>query len=211
MSPSLRATILAVATACAVAACGDLLPKKHANETAASAVEREAPDAQLLASVFESLDRMAQGTATQKAEILAQARATAEHSPGKAFDQLRYALLLALPGHGGSDPQAARVRLRELVLNTEVQAGLAHAVAALELQRLDHEFALLDDARRLTAEAERSERERITPLNRRLQTEIEENARLHRALDEAKAKLDAIMNIERSITERKPSGEVKSP
>ena len=39
----------------------------------------------------------------------------------------------------------------------------------------------------------------------RLQQEQDENARLRKELDEAKAKLDAIANIERSLNERKPN------
>jgi hypothetical protein len=40
-------------------------------------------------------------------------------------------------------------------------------------------------------------------LNRRLQAEMDENARLRKALDEARAKLDAVATIEQNITERK--------
>ena len=205
------AVISGLAVIVGFAACTDLLTKKRASDGDAATTERTTFEPQQLAICFETLDRLAHGTPTQQAEILSQARSDAEHNLAQPFDQLRYALILALPAHGGYDAAAARVRLRELVLNTEVQYPLAHAVAGLELQRLDHEFALLDDSKRLTADAERAEREHIAPLNRRLQTEIEENARLHRALDDAKAKLDAIMNIERSIAERKSAGEVKKP
>jgi hypothetical protein len=37
-----------------------------------------------------------------------------------------------------------------------------------------------------------------------VQAELDENARLRRELEEARAKLDAIANIERSVNERKP-------
>ena len=46
---------------------------------------------------------------------------------------------------------------------------------------------------------------------RRLQTEMDENARLRKALDEAHAKLDAIANIERSISDRPPATEGRTP
>jgi succinate dehydrogenase/fumarate reductase flavoprotein subunit len=57
--------------------------------------------------------------------------------------------------------------------------------------------------RRLQADAVRADKERMASANHRLQTEMDENARLRRELEEARAKLDAIANIERSI-ERKP-------
>ena len=54
-------------------------------------------------------------------------------------------------------------------------------------------------------EAVRADREHIANANHRLQAELDENARLRKELDEARAKLAAIANnIERSLNERKP-------
>ncbi len=58
--------------------------------------------------------------------------------------------------------------------------------------------------RRLQSDATRNDRARVANANKRLQTEMDENARLRKELDEARAKLDAIANIERSLNERKP-------
>jgi hypothetical protein len=44
-------------------------------------------------------------------------------------------------------------------------------------------------------------------VNHRLQLETDENVRLRKELEEARAKLDAIANIERSLNERKPNNE----
>lgn len=213
MSPE-RTSLKLLAVACAallVASCGSLRASKPAEEVPASPSERPPSDATELASCFETLDRLARGTPTQQSEIIAQAKLAADRAPQLPFEQLRYALILGQSGHPGSNANEARVRLRQLALATLPQGGLAHAVALLELQRLDRESALVDETRRLNSEVERAERERIAPLVKRLQAEIDENARLHHALDEARAKLDAITNIERSITERKPAGEVKRP
>ena len=38
---------------------------------------------------------------------------------------------------------------------------------------------------------------------RRLQVEIDENAKLRKQLEDAQAKLDAVANIERNLTDRK--------
>ncbi len=205
------ALCVAILSASMLAGCGALGGARHTAETPASPVERPPTDAAELASVIETLDRLAHGTPTQQAEILSQAKLTAVRAPQLPFEQLRYALILGQQGHAGSNPAEARVRLRQLALSTLPLGGLAHSVALLELQQLDREAALLDETRRLNADIDRTERERISPLNRKLQAELDENAHLRRALDEARAKLDAITNIERSITERKPASEVKHP
>jgi hypothetical protein len=44
-----------------------------------------------------------------------------------------------------------------------------------------------------------------------LQAEIDENAKLRKDLEQARAKLDAITNIERSVSDRKPSTEGHTP
>jgi hypothetical protein len=48
-------------------------------------------------------------------------------------------------------------------------------------------------------------------LTKRLKDEADENARLRKALDDARAKLDAITNIERSISDRPPANEGRPP
>ena len=58
--------------------------------------------------------------------------------------------------------------------------------------------------RRLQADAAKADHALVANANHRLQTEMDENARLRKELDAARAKLDAIANIERSLNERKP-------
>jgi len=82
---------------------------------------------------------------------------------------------------------------------------MERALAFLELQKVDSQLTLAAENRRLQSTASRDERDKLTQLNKRLQTETEENARLRKELDEARAKLDAIANIERSLSERKPT------
>ena len=49
-------------------------------------------------------------------------------------------------------------------------------------------------------------RDKLQGLNRRLAAESDENVKLRKALDEARAKLEAITHIERSINDRGTSG-----
>jgi hypothetical protein len=81
----------------------------------------------------------------------------------------------------------------------------------LELAQLERELGLKAENDRLQAADERDSRERQAASSRRLQAEIDENAKLRRQVEEAQAKLDAIAKIERNITERKSTNEVKTP
>ena len=53
-------------------------------------------------------------------------------------------------------------------------------LAFLELQKVDSQLTLAAENRRLQASAARTDRDRNTALNGRLQTEIDENARLRK-------------------------------
>ena len=88
---------------------------------------------------------------------------------------------------------------------------MERALTLVELGQLERELGLKAESERLQGELQRGDRERNTLTARRLQSEIEENARLRRQLEEAQAKLDAIANIERNISERKSSTEVRKP
>jgi hypothetical protein len=91
--------------------------------------------------------------------------------------------------------------------NPEMLMASERALAFLELQQIDDHLTLEAENRRLQSDAVRADRERLATVNRRLQLETDENTRLRRELEEARAKLDAIANIERSLNERKPSNE----
>jgi hypothetical protein len=95
--------------------------------------------------------------------------------------------------------------------NPEMLLSVERALAFLELQQIDDHLTLEAENRRLQGDAVRADRERLSTVNRRLQLETDENARLRKELDEARAKLDAIANIERSLNERKPSNEGRKP
>jgi len=73
------------------------------------------------------------------------------------------------------------------------------------------QLTLAAENRTLQDSAAHADRERLVAANKHLQTEIDENARLRKELDEAHAKLDAITNIERSLNDRKPSTEGHTP
>jgi hypothetical protein len=181
----------------------------------AAAPSGEMLQAAQLSAYLNSLQRLVQGSPAEQAEVLAATRAGYE-SVREGPAQLRYALALAAPGHPGRDALLAQKLLRETLSRPELLTVTERALAVVELQRIDDELRLVSENARMLTEAQRErERQRVTTPNvataRRLQTEMEENARLRKALEEARAKLDAIANIERSISDRPPATEGRTP
>lgn len=204
-----------VALAAALLAACAAQPVDPVAEGAQAARERAAGSALQLSAWLETLQRLAQGSPAEQAEIFSAARLAQEQTPGGAA-QLRYALALATPSHPARDPVVAQRLLREVLATPETLTPAERALAYLELQRVDVELRLSAENKHLVDEAQRNllrERNALASnANRRLQTEIDENARLRKALDEAQGKLDAIANIERKITDRKPPApEVRKP
>lgn len=199
-----KKTLVALVALATVSACADFGTRRPGPDMgAASEADRTTAQAQAIATHLEKLARLAQAPPAEQAEIFSAAKLEYEVTP-TASHQLRYALALATDGHGSYDAPLAQRLLRELVARPETLLPAERALAFLALQNLDRRIALSEDNRRLRAEGARDGRERVAAANRRLQAEVEENAKLRKALDEARAKLDAIANIERSISERKP-------
>lgn len=196
-----------------VSGCESLRPSAAVGESdhaPAAPVDRDTTVALILADTIQTLERLAQSSPAEQAEILAAGRAGFERAPlGSA--QLRYALELATPGHDARDPERARQLLRELAAQPERLAPVERALGLLELAQLERELGLKAENDRLQASDQRDSRERLAAASRRLQAELDENAKLRHQVEEAQAKLDAIAKIERNITERKSSNEVKTP
>jgi hypothetical protein len=126
--------------------------------------------------------------------------------------RLRYACLLATPDHAGSDPNAARSLLDDLIAAPTTlgpaELALAQALRREVDARLSLDAALQASLRDVQSAAGVAETERVAAANRRIQALTTENARLKRELDEALAKLEAIAELERSLVNRpSPSGE----
>jgi hypothetical protein len=167
------------------------------------AEDRDAAAAMLVGSTFQSMQRLSQAPPAEQAEILSAARASFERTPQGSV-QLRYALLLAAPAHPGHDLGLAQTLLRQLVAQPEQLVPIERAVALTELAQIDRELSLKAENERLQTDAQRTDRDRNTANQRRLQAELDENARLRKQIEDAQAKLDAIANIERNLTDRTP-------
>jgi hypothetical protein len=172
--------------------------------------DRNAAAASVFAGYFVLLQRLVQSGPAEQAEIVVATQREYELAPTGSH-QLRYALALAAPGHAGTDPESAQRLLRELLASPELLSPAERALAMLELMKVDQQLLIGAENRRLQTEVTRIDRDRVAALSRQLKTEVEENARLRKALDEAQAKLDAIANIERSINERNSNSEGRQP
>ena len=169
----------------------------------APVVNSAAAASTLLSDYLQLLQRLVQSPPAEQAEILASAQREYDTAPTPSR-QLKLALILGTPGHPAADLPKAQGLLRELMANPEMLLPGERALAFLELSQIDDHLTLESENRRLQADAVRADKERMASANHRLQTELDENARLRKELEEARAKLDAIANIERSLNERKP-------
>ena len=149
------------------------------------------------------LQKLVQAPPAEQAEIMTKAQHDYDTAPTPSHT-LKLALILGTPGHPATSLTRAQGLLRELMANPEMLLPGERALAFLQLSQIDDHLTLEAENLRLQADAVRADREHIASANHRLQAEMDENARLRKELDEARAKLDAISNIERSLNERKP-------
>jgi hypothetical protein len=81
-------------------------------------------------------------------------------------------------------------------------------LASVELQQVEQQLVLQAENGRLRDDAphDADARDKLLAANRRLTAETDENARLRKALDEARAKLEAVTHLEKSINDRGTTG-----
>lgn len=136
-----------------------------------------------------------------QAEIFADSQAAAQLTPNPST-MLRYALVLATPGHPGSDPQQAQSLLRELMTQTALMTPAEVALTTIYLKSTEELILLGSEARRLRASTNRAQRTEDAAINQRLANVEAENRRLRRELEDAENKLEAITSIEQSIRQQ---------
>jgi hypothetical protein len=206
---------LLILGAALLAGCATL-PSARPPPVTASTTSAETVQAELLARYVRAQQTVVQGSLTEQAEILDEARRgfeQARQGPAALF----YAMLLAAV-HPNRDLQAALRLLIETRAHPELFSPVERALAIVETARVEQELGLATDNARLVADQQERERERqrnapssTAALTRQLKAETDENARLRKELEEAKAKLEAIANIDRSIPARPPANEGRKP
>ena len=164
--------------------------------------ERPQQDPSPVAPLLEMMSNLPQGDPARQAEIFQQAKDAAELQPTTS-NRLRYALALATPGYSGADPVAAQRQLAELLARPETLLPVERLLATVQLKEVEQRLILQAENARMRDTVPDDTHDKLQAMNRRLAAESDENAKLRKALDEARAKLEAVTHIEqRSVTDR---------
>ena len=147
------------------------------------------------------LELLATGDPATQIEIFADAESRATLTPDPSTT-LRFALVLATPGHTETDPERAQSMLRELLTQTPLMTPSEIALAKIYLNTVEERIVLESEARRMRQTSSRQARTEEQAINQRLAAVESENRRLRQELAEAENKLEAITSIERSIREQ---------
>ncbi len=161
-------------------------------------------DGQIVADYLTTLDQLGSGGAAQQAEII-EATRNAYLADPSTRKRLRYAFVLAVPGHAASDPAGARALIGEALAIPETMLPSERALADLMVRDLDARLALARENEALRSGSNSPQDDnRIADLSRRLQVETAEKDRLRRELERAEAKLEAIATLEGTTSEPRP-------
>ena len=163
--------------------------------------EPEILGAQGIEAYIAELGRIAGGDPAAQAEIYADAAAAAQLTP-RASTNLRFGLVLAIPGHPESNPEQAQSILREVLAQTILLTPAEISLAVIHLNNVERQIVADAEARRLRASSSRAAETQEQAITQRLTTVEAENRQLRRDLEEAEQKLEAITSIERSIREQ---------
>jgi hypothetical protein len=187
-------------------ACGAGGPFARQKPPAPAEPDHAQQDLGPIAPLLDMMSNLPQGDPARQAELFQSAKDAAELTPTTS-NKLRYALALATPGYSGSDPVAAQRQLSELLARPETLLPIERLLALVELKEVEQRLILQAENKRMRDDAAHDDsRDKLAAINRRLTAESDENARLRKALDEARAKLEAVTHIERSINDRGTSG-----
>lgn len=154
-----------------------------------------------LAPYLDTIRSLIEGDAVQQADVFRNVTAAADASP-TTTNRLTLALALATPTHPSSDAAAAQLLLSELLATGDALLPEEQVLALIHLKDVEQRLILDAESNRLQQTAAAAAAQRNDRAAQQLQAALEENRQLKAALDEARARLDAITNIERSIRER---------
>ena len=192
-----------------ISACGAAGPFGRDTRLAPTEPARTPLDLSPITPLLEMMSSLPQGDPARQAEMFQSAKDAADLTPTTS-NRLRYALALATPGYSGSDPVAAQRQLSELLARPETLLPIERLLALVELKEVEQRLILQAENKRMRDDAPHDDsRDKLQAINRRLAAESDENVKLRKALDEARAKLEAITHIERSINDRGTSGSRK--
>lgn len=135
--------------------------------------------------------------------------AVAAETDPTTTNRLNFALALATPGHPSSDAAAAQNLLTELLAGGASLLPEERILAQHHLKQVEQKLILDAEARELRDQLNSARSARNAQNSRQVESLRAENERLKAELAEAREKLDAITNIERSIRERENGANVQ--
>lgn len=189
-----------------LSACATEGPFAHQKQLAPVPPDHAQQDTGPIAPLLDLMSALPQGDPARQAELFQSAKDSADLTPTTS-NRLRYALALATPGHSGADPVAAQRQLSELLARPETLLPIERLLALVELKEVEQRLILQAENQRMHDDALHDDsHDKLQAIKVRLAAESDENVRLRKALDEARAKLEAVTHIERSINDRGTSG-----
>ncbi|MGH8319463.1 MAG: hypothetical protein ACREUL_16050 [Steroidobacteraceae bacterium] len=201
----LRPAALALSVALLASGCQTALFAQKPAPAPKLVINHKAASSEALADDFAVLAKLMLAPPDQQLQIVGAAEED-YHSTPTPSKKLRLALVLGTPDQVGADLPRAQQMLQELA--SDPQPSLLpgeRSLVTLQLKQIGDYLTLEAENRTLQADATRADQ--LAGLKRRLDGAAGENAKLKRQLEEAKAKLAAIANIEKSLNERKPGNE----
>jgi len=189
-----------------LSACASDGPFTHQKQPAPVQPDYAQQELGPIAPLLDLMSALPQGDPARQAELFQSAKDAADLTPTTS-NRLRYALALATPGHSGADPVAAQRQLSELLARPETLLPIERLLALVELKEVEQRLILQAENQRMHDDALHDDsHDKLQAIKVRLAAESDENVRLRKALDEARAKLEAVTHIERSINDRGTSG-----
>jgi hypothetical protein len=170
-------------------------------ETATATDERVADVGDGLGIYLQTLRDLIEGDPVVQADAFRGVAAAADVSP-TTTNRLMLALALATSTHPASDDARAQALLGELLAAGDALLPEERVLALIHLKDVEQRLILDAEANRLQRAAAAASAERNDRTSQQLAAALEENRQLKAALDDVRARLDAITNIERSIRER---------
>ena len=191
-----------IALSCIVllAACTSLPPGAAPTEPAARPAPASTSPASL-APYLQTLTNIAPGDVARQQQEIEAALLAAQQSRSD-HDALRYALALGGAGPASSNPVEAKRLLAELLARPNELDAAEVVLANAFLREFDARVALYAELARQREETEQKLTVLDSDASRRAEALAAENKWLKRALAEAERKLEAVAEMERSLTEQ---------
>ena len=176
----------------------EVLPQRTATNPAAVT-----PNQDILRVYLETMTGLSSGDPARKADVFYEVERDYTRAP-TTLATLRYAAALVTTGHPATKPVEGKRLLETLLATPERMLPDERMLATALLNETNARLQLEAENRRLLATLDDRGRSQANS-DKRVQAQVEENARLRRALTEVQQKLDAIKEIERTLSERSPT------